>query len=228
MPPSYLRHDIFLCESWLIHWHVRISFCRLVLLFVTFSFVTHSHSWRIVIFVTFTCATWLISMWHDPFTCATWLIYMCDTTHSCVWHDPFICATWLIPMWHDSFTCATWLIPIWHDSFICTTWLIHIMVRLPVPWLIDMCDITYSYVTNSHSWFIFIRDTFSDVCPMTHWYVRHNIFLCYITHWYVRHDSFICMTWLIHMCDMIHSYNGTSLRRRTTNIVAHRNKSCRT
>ena len=27
-----------------------------------------------------------------------------------------------------------------------------------------------------------------------------------MTHSYVSHDSFICVTWLIHMCDMTHSY----------------------
>ena len=30
--------------------------------------------------------------------------------------------------------------------------------------------------------------------------------ICDMTHSYVWHDSFICVTWLIHMCDMTHSY----------------------
>jgi len=30
--------------------------------------------------------------------------------------------------------------------------------------------------------------------------------MCDMTHWYLRHDSFICATWLIHMRDMTRSY----------------------
>ena len=32
------------------------------------------------------------------------------------------------------------------------------------------------------------------------------IHTCDMTHSYVWHDSFICVTWLIHTCDMTHSY----------------------
>ena len=32
------------------------------------------------------------------------------------------------------------------------------------------------------------------------------IHMCDMTHSYVWHDSFICVTWLVHMCDMTHSY----------------------
>ena len=32
------------------------------------------------------------------------------------------------------------------------------------------------------------------------------IHMCDITHSYVWHDSFICVTWLIHMCDITHAY----------------------
>jgi len=32
------------------------------------------------------------------------------------------------------------------------------------------------------------------------------IHMCDMTHSYVWHDSFICVTWLIHMCDMNHSF----------------------
>jgi len=43
---------------------------------------------------------------------------------------------------------------------------------------------------------------------------KHNLFtcatwlihMCDMTHSYVRHDSFICATWLIHMCDMTLSH----------------------
>jgi len=42
------------------------------------------------------------------------------------------------------------------------------------------------------------RDAFICVTWLIH--------MCDMTHSYVRHDSFICVTWLIHMCDMTHSY----------------------
>jgi len=32
------------------------------------------------------------------------------------------------------------------------------------------------------------------------------IHMCDMTHSYVWHDPFICVTWLIHMCDMTHSH----------------------
>ena len=40
------------------------------------------------------------------------------------------------------------------------------------------------------------------------WYTRMYawlIHMCDMTHSYVWHDSFTCVTWLIHMCDMTHS-----------------------
>jgi len=134
MTHSHVRHDSFICVTWLIHmlWHDS-----------------------------FICATWLIHkcdmthsyVRHDSFICVTWLILMCDMTHPHVWHDSFICTTWLIQkcdmsrwnVWHGLFICVTWLIHVcdmthsyaWHDSFICVTWLIH------------MCDMTHSYVWHN-------------------------------------------------------------------------------
>jgi len=39
-------------------------------------------------------------------------------------------------------------------------------------------------------------------CVITLIHMTHS----YVTHLYMWHDSFICVTWLIHMCDMTHSY----------------------
>ena len=76
MTHLYVRHDSFICVTWLIH---RCG-------------MTHSHVRQ----DSFLCVTWLI-------ICVTWLIHMCDMTHSCVWHDSsirvpwlIICVTWLI------------------------------------------------------------------------------------------------------------------------------------
>jgi len=38
------------------------------------------------------------------------------------------------------------------------------------------------------------------------------IHMCDMTHSYVWHDSFICVTWLIHVCDMTHIYHPCIIR----------------
>ena len=80
-----------------------------------------------------------------------------------------------------------------------------------VTWLIDMCDMTHSYVWHDSRicaiWLI-------HMCDMTHSNVWHDsficvtwlIYMCDMTHSYVRHDSFVYAPWLIHICAMTHSY----------------------
>ena len=110
MTDSYVRHDSFVCVTWLIRTGDSDSFV---------------------------CKTWLIRIWDmthsyvrlDTFVCGTWLIHICDLTHAYVSHDSFVCVTWLIRMCdmthsyvsHDSFVCVTWLIrmlDVLHDSFV--------------------------------------------------------------------------------------------------------------
>ena len=130
MTRSHVRHDLFTCETWLVHvWDM------------TRSRVRHD---------SFTCETWLFhkrdmdcsydqSIWektyqhtftmtqsyvrHDSFIweTETWLIHKCDKTQSYERqrHDSFIYVTWLIHMWyrntthsymrHDPFTRETWI-----------------------------------------------------------------------------------------------------------------------
>jgi len=166
----------------------------------SFKYVTLLDSY---VWLSFTCDTWLIHMWHmthshvthDSFTCDTWLIHMCDDTHALAWCDS--CCSHSPPascMWHpDVFVwmCMTWLIHmcdmthsyVWHDSFICVTWLIHMcdMTYSYVwhdsftceTWLINICDITSSYV------FVVKGfngcDTTIHVCDMTHLFVRESL-----------------------------------------------------
>ena len=168
--------------------------------------------------------------------CATWRIGMCDMTHSYVWHDSFICVTWLIHMcdmthyvWRDLSMCVIFC-HVKHDEwFICATWLIH------------MCKMTHSYVWhNSIDYAMYVwhdiykcamsRRLISQVTHIWHSLIQRNgafstwtsggfdskshwhacatwlIHMCDMTHSYVQHDSFICVSWLIHMCYMTHSY----------------------
>ena len=104
MTHSYVRHDSFICVTWLIH------VCDM-----THSYVWHDSSFEM-------CVTWL-NCWYVWYNLCvdTCDIRMCDmTTHSYVGHDLFICGAWLIYM------CDMTHSYVWHDSFICVTWLIHV------------------------------------------------------------------------------------------------------
>jgi len=157
-------------------------------------------------------------MWQDCMF--SWLIHVCDMTHSYEWHDSFICVTWLIPMWHDGMcaqhrhSCMRDMTHsyAWHDSF--TQYLRSPKALLKI----------------SYMW----HDSF--MCVMTHSYVWHDSLVCVV--WFVHpvhtafslakstHDSidsmslddsryvasFIHETWLIHMCDVTHSWHELYIR----------------
>ena len=83
-----------------------------------------------------------------------------------------------------------------NDSFTCVTW------------LINMCDMTHSYV-----WHDFIRMIWLvHLCDMNYSCVAWLIPMCDMTHAYVRHDSQLSvsvvssMKALIHIWDMTRSY----------------------
>jgi len=125
------------------------------------------------------------------YICVTWLIHIRDMTHSCVWHDTFTCVTWLIYMCDMTHSCRR------RDSFICVTWLIH------------MCDMTHSYVWHDS----FIRVTWLIPCMWHDTFIhmnesaQTNLLRNTPVSLYACHMSTIkCVTWLVHMCDMTHSY----------------------
>ena len=138
--PSYVRHDSFICETWLIHTRDMVhSYVKALCVrhdsFVCQIWFFHClHAWDVT--------RWYVR--HDSFIREAWLIHTWDMTHSYVRHDAFIwesfmCETWLIHVWdmthshalpscvrHDSFICETGRIQfIKQDSFICETWLIR-------------------------------------------------------------------------------------------------------
>ena len=141
-----------------------------------------------------TCVRIHSHVWHDAFICVTWLIHICDKTHSYIWHDSFIYVTWLMhicdmthsSMWHDSVKYVTCLIHVRRDSFAYRQRLVCIRVH------------TFAYVS--------IRvHTCAYVCIRVVLLLWNDSFNWDVTHSYLRHDSLIYVTWLIYICDMMHS-----------------------
>jgi len=123
----------------------------------------------------------------DKVECLSWLVYMCDMIYSYAWHVAFI--------YRIHYHCVTAMHVTGH-------------IWIYVSWLIHVCDIPYSY--GQHKSFIFVlwHDFFLQSC--TTWLI---LTLCAVQISNVWHDLFICVTksfirvpWLIHMCDMTHSF----------------------
>jgi len=168
-------------------------------------------------------------VWCDSFLCVTWLVHMCDVTRSFVWRDSFICVTWLIrmPSQVHAYVCDDWSY-LWRDSFICVTWLIdtchshvwqgsrsfmgeckHSSTRrhrplnlfISLKWPIYMCNVTRCICVAGLA--LICRRVFpwNDLFTRITWLVH----MCDVTHSYVWRNSFIRVTWFIHMCDVSHS-----------------------
>ena len=131
------------------------------------------------------------------FAGVTAVAFIHDASYVC--HDSFIGAMTPSDVCHDSFSTPSYVhrrdccclypwrfICVCHDSFTC------------VPWLIHMCAMTHLYVCH---------DSFMCVQCVTH---RRNstCIRSTTTHIasYMWHDPYVCVPWLVHMCDMTHSY----------------------
>jgi len=65
-----------------------------------------------------------------------------------------------------------------------------------------MCDTTHCRRTRSTLLACSYFQGMSLIFVCVTWLIH----MCDMTHSYVWHDSFICVTWPTHMCDMTHSY----------------------
>ena len=148
----------------------------------------------------------------------TWLIHMWNMAHSYLWHDSFICETWLIHMcdmthpydigWSMVAENDMTHSYVWHDSFICEMWLIRICdmphlynmgwLRLvgSLKWQVSFAEYRLFYRALLQKRPIILRSLLIEATP---YWVKHGL-----RQW---HDSFICQIWLIHIRNMIHSYD---------------------
>jgi len=131
-------------------------------------------------------------VWHDSLTCETWLIDVCNGAliYDTVMHDSFMCVTWIIDMCDMTHSCA------WLDSFMSVTWLTHV------------CDMTHSCMWHDSLICVWYEALIHDALILTFVtsvmsHSTRNICVPLACVW---HDSLICVTWLIHVCDMTHSY----------------------
>jgi len=161
----------------------------------------------------------------DSFMYVAWLVQMCDLTYSYVWHDNCMCVRhnaftrvcskcdtlfsashvsasgiWCVCDTTPSCVCDVTRACMWHDSFKC------------VPWLIQMCGMTDSYVC--HNAFTSVCSEGDTLCCASHvnastiWCVCviRLVHVCDVTRSYVCRDSFMCVIWLVHVCDVNDSY----------------------
>jgi len=182
-------------------------------------------------------------VWHDACICVTWPTHTCAMTHSYVGHDSFIGVPQLIHM------CAMTHAYVWHECAIAQgtdvcgretqrekeSEQISEASSLPIFFLICKLTAELTLKINS-SWNILRILVYSSEYLENLFFIPMRIFwdffwnplrrgfgrpappkfatseglwlihMCDVTHSYVWHDSLVCVTWPIHMCDMTHSH----------------------
>jgi len=162
----------------------------------------HSHLWRG--FFNYDMAHWYV--WQDPIRRLAMCMHICDMTSSYVCFDSFTCVVWLIQIWDMTHSYPR------HDSFIFWTWFIHArdMIHsyvcyhaciICVSWRITTWDVAHSYVWPKWCNCAHVRNiTSKHIHANTHTCSDRNVTFMRVL------DPILCVTWLIHMCDMIHWY----------------------
>ena len=130
--------------------------------------------------------TTAVSLLGHLFICVTWLIHVCGMTHSYVRHDSLVCVKWLVRMCNMP------------RSYV---WAAHPLLRSDV-----VCICMYICVHNK-------RNQISLYMYQRSWLQLSADWPIYSCVW---HDPSICETWLIHTCDMSHSWQQLSF------ALAHR------
>jgi len=180
--------------------------------------MTHSYVWH---------DSWTRAhsyVWHDAFIRGPWLIHMCDMTHAHVFNDSSTCVTRRIPMgWLRSVGSLKLQVSfakepykrddilqkrpvilrsllivatpyVENDTFVCVTWRIH-------TW-----DMTHSYVWRDactrHMYIVWVMPHIR-ISHFTNAKASHHTCKS-LYDWVVEY----VWDWLIHMCDMTHSYVG--------------------
>jgi len=146
-------------------------------------------------------------VWHDLFVRMAWRIHMCDMTHP--WSNSW--APKMFPgdvthlcVWFDWFVCVSYVS---RDWFICTyeSWLIHM-------YMIDSYESIIRHIPESY-------------CMCLMWHIPYGSksvsHMCLIIDSCVWHDSFIGVTWLIHRCDMTHSWSNSWAPKKILSDMTH-------
>ena len=145
----------------------------------------------------------VIYVWYDSFICGrhdSWCVRRCEVTH----HE-LSSPVRVVRMWSDWFICVTWLIHVWdmtHDANedgSHTPWVIlACLSRLYGGRDSLMCGVGHDIFTSgTDSWLVRISDMNRDADENGKWRTMSGHRL---------NESFVCGAWLIHMCDMTHSY----------------------
>jgi len=192
---TYVWHASYICVTWLIH------MCDL----------THSYVWPDS-FICVTCLMYLMMLLlahfdvlhdEDKLLCFKRLIRLCDITHTFMWHDSYsYTCTWWRCCW-PILTCCMMKTSClaWRDSYVCVTW------------LIQMCDVTHTYVWHASykcvTWLIHMCDmpyVPDDAAVGPFWRAAwwRQAALRETTH--MSYDPYVCVTSRIHMYNMTHTY----------------------